>query len=268
MEENEILLELDNIKNHILYEISNHIIVRDELNINNNILPNDLTLVMQDFLYSKNACALIENSNYNSIEDFKKSSSYNIAYTNGFVIFDMFFDTCLVKCDVGFDTFFAYKLKQTDLFQVDNFLTFQFSKNFNCDFKEYSRFLTLLIRKFSKTVLFEEVVITIKEWISTNSTQHCQNTMLASNINWTGDKVDFIKLMYALFHAKLINKGEGKITQIVSEASQYFNIKYNPKGSDLSVSLFNADENGYDKSTFIKDIESGFNTYLNTRNKD
>ena len=267
MEEFEIQKEIEKISNHDLFEISNLLIVRKEYTINNNI-PKDLTIANQGFLESKNAYTIIEDSNYNSIDDFIKSSSLNKAFCNEFRIYDINYDAILCIKDNGFDTFFAYKLKHTDLFQIDELLTYQLEKSFDFDFNEYKRFLTLLIRKYSKIILSEDIITTINEWLNINSVQYTQIEKISSNLNWTGDKVDFIKLMYALFHAKLLNKGEGKITQIVSEASQYFNVKYNPKGSDLSVSLFNADENGYDKSTFIKDIDSGFNTYLNTRNKD
>lgn len=267
MEDIEMQNEIEKIKNDVLFEISNQLIVRKEF-ITNNDVPKDLTLALHSFLESKDAYSSIEDSYFNSIEDFIKISSLNIHYCNEYRIYDMNCDAIVEYQDYGFDTFFAYKLKQTDLFLIDKLLSYQFSKNFGCDFNNYKRFLILLIRKHSKTVLSQEVIDTINEWLNKLELDYSQIQKISSNLFWTGDKVDFIKLIYALFHAKLINNGEGKITQIVSEASQYFNVKYNPKGADLSVSLYNAEQNGYEKFTIGKDIESGFYTYLNTKDKD
>ncbi len=44
-------------------------------------------------------------------------------------------------------------------------------------------------------------------------------------ICWTGNKIDFTKLIYGLYHAGLINNGDSEVTKIVETLAYHFNIK-------------------------------------------
>jgi hypothetical protein len=63
-----------------------------------------------------------------------------------------------------FEFFFAFKIRQVDVMQIDPFLSYHMSQNFDNDKRSYFRFLTLLMRKYQ--ALYDEARMkTIDEWM-------------------------------------------------------------------------------------------------------
>ncbi len=100
----------------------------------------------------------------------------------------------------------------------------------------------------------------ILEYISSNK---MLTKSPVEQIEWTGKKVDFIKLVYSLHRAKLINKGNGSILKTTDLLAKIFKVDYTEGSNDLSKSLNNADRLSYTKDKFIKEIRAGFELYLN-----
>jgi hypothetical protein len=87
-----------------------------------------------------------------------------------------------VYCDLGaeysvspqdllYDTFFAYKLRQVDILQTDQFLGYQLARYYNSNAEEFSRFLQLCIRKHQDKLLSPLIVQTVNEWIAAKEKQ-------------------------------------------------------------------------------------------------
>jgi hypothetical protein len=64
-----------------------------------------------------------------------------------------------------YDLFFAYQLRQTDLLELDNVLNYFFENSTNNSVKDFTRFLTLTLRKHGKKLLQPEQIETVNEWI-------------------------------------------------------------------------------------------------------
>lgn len=47
-------------------------------------------------------------------------------------------------------------------------------------------------------------------------------------VTWSGSKIDFIRLVYGLHHAGLLNQGRGEITKQVESMAYHFNVKLGP----------------------------------------
>jgi hypothetical protein len=61
---------------------------------------------------------------------------------------------------------------------------------------------------------------------------------ITSEIVWTGSKINFIKIMYALFLSGNINDGKGQITKIIPDAAKLLGVKnLGAWSSDLSMHL-------------------------------
>lgn len=85
-------------------------------------------------------------------------------------------------------------------------------------------------------------------------------------VEWTGDersgKLDFIKLIYGLHYAGLLNHGNGEITKIVENLAYHLNVKLG-KGWMSSLSR-NRQERNYDYNHFrvFEEIKEGFAKYI------
>jgi len=64
--------------------------------------------------------------------------------------FDIWDNYVITKKDKLHDLFFTYKLRQTDLLNLDDFLDYQLANHFNNDFEEFERFLHIVLRKYKK----------------------------------------------------------------------------------------------------------------------
>jgi len=87
-------------------------------------------------------------------------------------------------------------------------------------------------------------------------------------IEWTGSKVDFLKLIYALYHAKLLNSGSGEILRVVEKLARVFKVDYKYKDNSLSNAISYAEKNGLDLSEIFEKIRKGFATYLKNIRKN
>jgi hypothetical protein len=83
-------------------------------------------------------------------------------------------------------------------------------------------------------------------------------------IQWTNgrNKNEFVKIVYALFHAKLINNGEGNITEIIKELDEFFNVGLgNNYNSNLSTHIL--DTSGENEMKIFKRMSDAFEHYAN-----
>jgi len=67
--------------------------------------------------------------------------------------------------DPYYDIFFARKIRQLDLLEIDVFLDYHTEHYYNNNLQEFSRFLKICMRKHATTFLNIETIQTIHEWI-------------------------------------------------------------------------------------------------------
>ena len=58
-----------------------------------------------------------------------------------------------------------------------------------------------------------------------NTSCNINHPSLKSNLNWTGNKIDLVELIYALHHQKVINGGNTDIKELTLHISKVFNIE-------------------------------------------
>ena len=73
--------------------------------------------------------------------------------------------------DILYDVFFAYKLRQVDLLEMDAFLDYQLSNYYETNVQQFSRFLRLCIRKHEVKLLKSETIQTVNEWLTDKEKQ-------------------------------------------------------------------------------------------------
>ncbi len=73
------------------------------------------------------------------------------------------------KQDSFFDFFFACKLRQLSLLDIESYLDFHLQDNFDNDKKSFFQFLNLTIKKFQSTLLNNDIVETTNEWIKSHA---------------------------------------------------------------------------------------------------
>ena len=79
---------------------------------------------------------------------------------------------------------------------------------------------------------------------------------------WTGNKTDFIKLVYALHYSKNIDDGKGEVTKITKYLADCLNVKYNVKDNSLTKSINKSINNGLDFFKFFDDLQPGLLKYV------
>ena len=79
---------------------------------------------------------------------------------------DLWIDQQLTLEDPSFDLFFMYKVRQTDLLELDALLNYSLDHFFHRDKSHFIRFLTLSMRKHSAKLLAPEYLDTMNEWIA------------------------------------------------------------------------------------------------------
>jgi len=178
--------------------------------------------------------------------------------------FDIWDNYVITKKDKLHDLFFTYKLRQTDLLNLDDFLDYQLANHFNNDFEEFERFLHIVLRKYKKKLLVAEHIKTIKEWIELRKKTSLSKEKLQAIVKWTGTKSDnkneFVQLIYALHKAGFINNGKGEITKIVESLSEVFGIELGKNWqSNHSASIHKAKHN-YEPPVFKK-IKEAYKEY-------
>ena len=68
--------------------------------------------------------------------------------------------------DTNYDTIFAHNLRQLDLFRIDRSLDYHLEHYYNNSLLDFSRFLTLCIRKHQKNILSQETAESVTDWIN------------------------------------------------------------------------------------------------------
>jgi hypothetical protein len=76
--------------------------------------------------------------------------------------------------DAWYDNFFAYKLRQLDLLEIDEFLDYHLENYYQNNLQEFSRFLRICIRKHEAKLLKPEISQTVNEWIDTKEKKEQQ----------------------------------------------------------------------------------------------
>jgi hypothetical protein len=189
-------------------------------------------------------------------------------------------ENCIVpKDDDSFVKFFALKLSLTDEMEIKNFLEYQLEENFNKNKNEYKEFLELILIKYKEFLVNGKTdVITnkyIMEKLSDTQNEEIKNVQKEksnslSPIKWTNstNKNDFVKIIYALHGAKLINNGEGEITKIVEQAATAFGVELS-KSWQSNFSKSKNDQNAdYDQTSVFDKMKTAYQDYLNKNRKN
>lgn len=79
--------------------------------------------------------------------------------------FDLWTEYEITPADTLYDLFFTYKLRQTDLLELDNLLSYSLHNNSGSN-TDFIRFLRLTLRKHGDKLLQPEQTETINEWIA------------------------------------------------------------------------------------------------------
>lgn len=80
--------------------------------------------------------------------------------------FDLFSEYIILPQEIDYDLFFVYKLRHTDLLELDNFLNYTLGNYYNDNVADFIRFVKLVLRKHGKKLLQPEQTETINEWIA------------------------------------------------------------------------------------------------------
>jgi hypothetical protein len=68
--------------------------------------------------------------------------------------------------DSNYNALFAYNLRQLDIFRIDRTLDYHLVNYYQNNLLDFSRFLSLCMRKYGNTLLLEETLESVKEWIT------------------------------------------------------------------------------------------------------
>lgn len=81
--------------------------------------------------------------------------------------YDLWSSEIIVNGDDFFDFFFVYKMRNMNLLQIDDYLSYHLEHSFNRDTLKFMRFLTVTMRAHS-TKLSPEIIKTVEEWMKVN----------------------------------------------------------------------------------------------------
>lgn len=84
-------------------------------------------------------------------------------------------------------------------------------------------------------------------------------------IEWTGDKNEFYKLIYALHGLKLINNGDDDVTGLVKKMANIFNIELNENWSSGWSKHLNYKNKGFSLTSFFDKLKDAFVKYNELR---
>ena len=188
------------------------------------------------------------------------------------IVYNLWSDYDVQPNDFRYEYLFTFKLSQKSVFDTNPFLNYHLGQYYNSDIERFSTFLRLCIREYSVAVLQPKSIETIEEWIQgkrndATSLSGKSEIQGISNIRWTGSKVDFIKLTYALYETGILNEGKGSKTKLTEHLAAYLGVNYNSKDNDLSKSIGESEKNGYDTRKFFDDLKAGFENYLRSLQK-
>lgn len=261
------MIQIETESNH-LFELNIGTILGLDYVENNNKISEILKVTTMALIYDKQINADIDTFlKANKIEHFEDIvKMYPANYYNNkrkldlnkkYKTYHFWIEEYITPNDLGYDFFFAYKLKQMNLLKIDAFLNYQLEKYFDDDAQEFNRFLTLCYRKFKDVYIDQSKIDTINEWKAIKE----EEIKFYSKITYTGDKTHFLKLMYSLYHAGLINHGKGPKIKTFKEISKFFNVDYLDDDTTIYKSKSESKKMGYNKYKFVKEIVTGFKIY-------
>ena len=92
-----------------------------------------------------------------------------------------------------------------------------------------------------------------------NNSCNLKHPSLKTNLNWTGNKIDLIEVIYALHHQKVINGGNTDIKELASHFGKVFNI-------DLEENIYRSYVDIKNRKTiktkFLHHLSENFNTKI------
>lgn len=86
-------------------------------------------------------------------------------------------------------------------------------------------------------------------------------------VEWTKDKTDFYRLIYALYYSKSINNGKGEITVIVEKLAKCFGIKLAKSWQSGKTNAFNYTNAGHSNDLFFDELKKTLNQYIDKLEK-
>lgn len=254
-----VTLELRNLKTHIIPE-------RLKLPVIQTLAEKGVFVKLKDFLADKKIKSF-DNLSSNEPDCYEKSKEkINGEWTE--VVYDYLSSCDILPADRYYNFFFAYKLRQAYLYEIDSFLNYHLSKYYNDDFNEFNRFLTLTLRMFDNIISDPKSLATINEWIETTARtpQKISNDLSGPtdvfSIRWTGGKLDLIRLVYALYHSKNINDGHGEILKVIEVFAKQLGISIKNKDHTLYSSINQAKKQGHNFYAFFDKLKNDYKTHV------
>lgn len=86
-----------------------------------------------------------------------------------------------------------------------------------------------------------------------------EHPFLQSNLNWTGNKIDLIELIYALHHQKVINGGNIEIKELAAHFGKVFNIHLE---DNIYRSYMDIKSRKNIKTKFLNNLSENFNAKI------
>lgn len=90
----------------------------------------------------------------------------------------------------------------------------------------------------------------------------------SANVIWTGDKVSFIKLIYALYYSDNINKDVGTLSNFVEDAAKFFNVNLGKNWQAALSEHLNGTKNQELPFEFFENLNISFKKYIERRKKN
>ena len=186
----------------------------------------------------------------------------------------------------NFEYFFALKTALLDRMRLIEFLNYHLRENFENDKDKFYNFLAPLLIEYKSIITNEDTRVIITAYFNNklpelNNAITKDESKLKENpgymnengksiktpgvsIKWTNkdNKNDFVKIIYAMHEAKLINNGEGEITKIVEYLGSVFNVGLS-KSWQSNLSKNKNDQNtDYDHTQIFDKIKKAYKDYL------
>ncbi len=92
-----------------------------------------------------------------------------------------------------------------------------------------------------------------------NNSCSIEHPFLQSNLNWTGNKIDLIEIIYALHHQKVINGGNIEIKELATHFGKVFNIDLE---ENIYRSYVDIKSRKTVKTKFLNNLSESFNAKI------
>ncbi len=173
-----------------------------------------------------------------------------------------------------FDFFFALKLLTVDIMKMKDFFNYHLELSFDNNKDNYKDFLQDLLTKYGHILKNGKIEIVLNNYIlgglTTADNNIGQNIPPNSSIiQWTNpdNKNDFVKIIYALHEAKLINDGEGEITKIVEYLGNVFNVGLASSWKTNLAKSINNQNSDYNQKKIFELLGDVYLNYAQIRNE-